>query len=59
MLLVSFCGCSVGQFNWPHALACPSENTIFVADMNNWRVQKLLESRGFMHYNVVHEDRGV
>lgn len=30
-----------GQFNWPHGLACPSENTIFVADMNNWRVQKL------------------
>jgi len=30
-----------GQFNWPHALACPSENTLFVADMNNWRVQKI------------------
>jgi sugar lactone lactonase YvrE len=30
-----------GQFNWPHSLACPSENTVFVADMNNWRVQKL------------------
>jgi hypothetical protein len=29
------------QFNWPHGLACPSENVIFVADMNNWRVQKL------------------
>jgi hypothetical protein len=34
-------GREAGQFNWPHALACPSENTIFVADMNNWRVQKL------------------
>ena len=30
-----------GQFNWPHGLACPSENTVFVADMNNWRVQKI------------------
>jgi hypothetical protein len=30
------------QFNWPHGLACPSEDVIFVADMNNWRVQKLL-----------------
>jgi len=30
-----------GQFNWTHGLACPSENTLFVADMNNWRVQKL------------------
>jgi DNA-binding beta-propeller fold protein YncE len=34
-------GRDAGQFNWPHGLACPSENTIFVADMNNWRVQKL------------------
>jgi sugar lactone lactonase YvrE len=34
-------GHEVGQFNWVHALACPSENSLFVADMNNWRVQKL------------------
>jgi DNA-binding beta-propeller fold protein YncE len=34
-------GHEVGQFNWIHALACPAENTLFVADMNNWRVQKL------------------
>ena len=34
-------GREAGQFNWPHGLACPSENTLFVADMNNWRVQKL------------------
>jgi NHL repeat-containing protein len=30
------------QFNWPHGIACPSEDVIFIADMNNWRVQKLL-----------------
>ena len=30
-----------GQFNWIHGLACPSENTLLVADMNNWRVQKI------------------
>jgi hypothetical protein len=30
-----------GQFNWPHGLSCPSENVVFVADMNNWRVQKI------------------
>ena len=30
-----------GQFNWIHAIACPSENSLLVADMNNWRVQKL------------------
>ena len=35
-------GHDVGQFNWVHALACPSEDVIYAADMNNWRVQKLL-----------------
>jgi len=30
-----------GQFNWIHAIACPAENSLLVADMNNWRVQKL------------------
>lgn len=34
-------GHDVGQFNWIHGLTCPSENMVFVADMNNWRVQKL------------------
>jgi hypothetical protein len=34
-------GRRMGQFNWPHAIACPSEETVFVADMNNWRVIKL------------------
>ena len=29
------------QFNWIHAIACPSENTLIIADMNNWRVQKV------------------
>jgi NHL repeat len=29
------------QFNWIHSLACPSENELFVADMNNWRVQRI------------------
>lgn len=29
------------QFNWIHGLACPSENELLVADMNNWRIQKL------------------
>ena len=29
------------QFNWIHALACPSDQTIYAADMNNWRIQRL------------------
>jgi hypothetical protein len=35
-------GHDLGQFNWVHGLACPSENTLYVADMNNWRVQKII-----------------
>ena len=35
-------GHDMGQFNWIHGIACPSENTLYVADMNNWRVQKLI-----------------
>jgi hypothetical protein len=35
-------GHDVGQFNWTHGLACPSDDVLVVADMNNWRVQKLL-----------------
>jgi DNA-binding beta-propeller fold protein YncE len=31
-----------GQFNWIHGLDCSQENVLYVADMNNWRVQKLL-----------------
>ena len=34
-------GHDIGQFNWMHGIACPSENILFVADMNNWRVQKV------------------
>ena len=35
-------GHEIGEFNWVHAIACPDENTLLVADMNNWRVQKLI-----------------
>ena len=29
------------QFNWIHGIACPTENNLLVADMNNWRLQKV------------------
>jgi len=35
-------GHDMGQFSWTHGLACPSDNTLYVADMNNWRVQKII-----------------
>jgi len=30
------------QFGWIHGMACPSENELFVAEVINWRVQKLI-----------------
>lgn len=30
------------QFGWIHEIACPSENVIYVAELLNWRVQKLI-----------------
>ena len=30
------------QFGWIHEMACPSENVLFVAEVLNWRVQKLI-----------------
>jgi NHL repeat len=38
-------GKPLGQFGWIHEIACPSENQLFVAELLNWRIQKLdLES---------------
>jgi streptogramin lyase len=31
-----------GEFGWIHEMACPSENVLFVAELLNWRVQKLV-----------------
>ena len=30
------------QFGWIHGIACPDENTLFVGELLNWRVQKLV-----------------
>jgi DNA-binding beta-propeller fold protein YncE len=35
-------GRQLGQFGWVHEIACPSENTLYVAELLNWRVQKLI-----------------
>ena len=34
-------GHSAKQFGWIHEIACPSENEIYVAELLNWRVQKI------------------
>jgi hypothetical protein len=38
--MVSSSGRRDFQVNWPHAIACPFENVVWVADMNNWAVKK-------------------
>jgi len=35
-------GRQLKQFSGAHALACPSENEVYVAESSNWRVQKLI-----------------
>jgi hypothetical protein len=35
-------GKQLKQFGWIHEIACPSENELFVAELLNWRVQKLI-----------------
>jgi DNA-binding beta-propeller fold protein YncE len=35
-------GKQLKQFGWIHEIACPSENEIYVGELLNWRVQKLL-----------------
>ncbi|MFZ0262266.1 MAG: 6-bladed beta-propeller, partial [Pseudolabrys sp.] len=35
-------GKQLKQFGWIHGIACPSENEIYVAELLNWRVQKLI-----------------
>ena len=34
------------QFGWIHEIACPSENELYVAELLNWRVQKLILKPG-------------
>ncbi len=35
-------GKQLRQFGWIHEIACPSENVLYVAELLNWRVQKLI-----------------
>ncbi|HYB58394.1 MAG TPA: peptidyl-alpha-hydroxyglycine alpha-amidating lyase family protein [Alphaproteobacteria bacterium] len=35
-------GKQLKQFGWIHEMACPKENVLYVAELLNWRVQKLV-----------------
>jgi len=35
-------GKQLGQFGWIHEIACPSADELYVAELLNWRIQKLV-----------------
>jgi len=35
-------GKQLGQFGWIHEIACPSRTKLYVAELLNWRAQKIL-----------------
>jgi DNA-binding beta-propeller fold protein YncE len=39
-------GKQLKQFGWIHEIACPSENELYVAELLNWRVQRLILEPG-------------
>ncbi|MFZ0821437.1 MAG: peptidyl-alpha-hydroxyglycine alpha-amidating lyase family protein [Candidatus Acidiferrales bacterium] len=39
-------GKQLKQFGWIHEMACPSESEVYVAEILNWRVQKLVLEAG-------------
>lgn len=39
-------GKQIKEFGWIHEIACPSENEIYVSELLNWRVQKLILQPG-------------
>ena len=39
-------GKQLKQFGWIHEVACPSETEIYIAELLNWRVQKLILEAG-------------
>jgi hypothetical protein len=40
--MLGMSGRQLKEFGWIHEIACPSENVLYVAELLNWRVQKLL-----------------
>ena len=39
--VIGHSGHLAGEFGWIHEIACPSESEIYVAELLNWRVQKI------------------
>ena len=53
-------GKQLKQFGWIHEIACPSENVLLVAELLNWRVQKLIlepASKESARQSTVHGNR--
>lgn len=42
MGMLGSAGKQLGQFNWIHGIDCSQEDLLYIADMNNWRIQKLI-----------------
>jgi hypothetical protein len=40
--VLGIAGKQLKEFGWIHEMACPSENVLYVAEVLNWRVQKLI-----------------
>lgn len=35
-------GKQLGKFGWIHEIACPAQNELYIAELLNWRIQKLI-----------------
>ena len=49
-------GENAGQFNYPHSIFFDSEETVFVCDRNNWRIQ-VFDKEGNQEANWIHIGR--
>src|SRR5690348_8217804 len=51
-------GKQLKQFGWIHEIACPSENVLYVGELLNWRVQKLILHPGQKTQGTGHKGHG-
>jgi DNA-binding beta-propeller fold protein YncE len=51
-------GKGLGQFGWIHEIACPAENELYVAELLNWRLQKLTLGPGSVRKDAPRKGAG-